>query len=138
MAMLIGAGYGMLQCPLILNAWKSFKMNEDMFGFDLGGEGAHHKRYDVTMPFLERMQKTPVCPLGKFGAVVIIVWTIVATMVLVTNPYKRKGLVAVLNFLFFAVVLGASLAMNPELAARSSSFLAAEFGVSLLLLHIKR
>ena len=134
--MLIGAAYGMLQCPLVLNAWKSFKMDEDMWGD--WREGPTQHRVPEGQSFREMVQNTAVCPLGKFGAAAIVVWTLIATMLLVTNPYERKGVVAVLNFLLFAGVLGASLALNRPLAIRSSAFLAAEFGVSLLLLHVKR
>lgn len=118
--------YILLQFPsLALSGW-SFKLHKNLFTPTKAGLITHQSG---------GIFGAGVCALGKIGAWIIIIWIILSSFVLLL--YRNTGSilgVLITESVLLAILIIATLSMNPQLFIRTLPFFILQIGIILFLI----
>lgn len=140
----VQASITMLEIPSILWAIWSFQLHKTLWKSDMSAQQKQHQFVYNTkyakQGFFEHVQNgvlySSVCPFGKFGAWVILLWTIA----LITSIYTLSGSNLFIIFIVQNIIIGLifilSLFMNYPLWIRTLPFFYLQIIVSFLLLSL--
>jgi uncharacterized membrane protein YjjP (DUF1212 family) len=136
----IGTALLLIEIPAVLWAYWSFKMHEDWFSGTRGGGSIQHKGNSWLQHTGTSLFGAGVCPLGKLGAWVIMVWTIVLVALLMyysrqssTEAHKMYRILGIVHACVIGVIALLSLIMNPPLFARTLPYYIIQAAVVMLL-----
>jgi len=91
----------------------------------------------VNSSFLNIVLNSGVCPFGKFGITVLVIWSIILISLLLTYKEENKQDVfrylGIVNLALFVIYGGATLLMNWPLFVRCIPYLLIQLGVSIWL-----
>ena len=126
MSILPPLAYVFLQIPsLALSSW-SFKLHKNVFTPTQAGLLTHKEG---------GILGAGVCALGKFGAWIIIIWTILSSIILLNNRNSGSILaVLITHSILLSILIIATMVMNPQLFVRTLPFILLQIGVILFLI----
>ena len=118
--------YFLLQVPsLALSGW-SFKLHENLFTPTKAGLTTHQSG---------GILGAGVCALGKIGAWIIIIWVISSSIILFANRSSGSILgILISHCILLAILIIATLSMNPQLFIRTLPFFMLQIGIILFLI----
>ena len=126
MSILPPLAYVFLQIPsLALSSW-SFKLHKNVFTPTQAGLLTHKEG---------GILGAGVCALGKLGAWIIIIWTILSSIILLNNRNSGSILaVLITHSILLSILIIATMVMNPQLFVRTLPFILLQIGVILFLI----
>jgi hypothetical protein len=135
----------MLLLPSLLWSFWSFKMYKDAFS---GTSGESHEEHFAGNKFIEHtgsgILTAGVCPLGKLGAWIILIWSIILISLLITfyNKYTDEDdikrinkIFGIMNIVLASILFIATIIMNPPLFIRTLPFFYTQSAISLIILN---
>jgi hypothetical protein len=138
----------LLQLPALLWSLWSFKMHKNAFAAT--SSGGSHEAHFAGNKFLEHtgsgILTAGVCPLGKVGAWVIVLWSLIMISLLIyfynkyTKPTDIKRIntiFGILNSVIMGVIFLMSFIMNRALFIRTLPFFLTQIAISLILLNVE-
>lgn len=88
------------------------------------------------MDLYEYVMQNDVCPLGKFGAWLLLGWGITMIVFLVSTPTQKTcKILGIINLMFAVLYAGVSLMANTALFIRCIPYFCVQLGVSVWLLN---
>jgi hypothetical protein len=122
----------LIQIPSIIWAWWSFNMHRALFR-----EG-HHSLYGFTEHASGTLFTAGVCPFGKLGAWMLLLWTIIFSILLLifANNNDRKNIkkLGIVHVSLVGLVFLLSLIMNKFLFIRTIPYFIIQIGIGILLI----
>lgn len=114
----------MTEVPAVIWAWWSFKMHKNWFHATPGSLNPQRRTYDNT--FFAHTGTgwlyTGVCPLGKFGAWVILLWSMALIVMEFLLPTSDMFPVFIVHIAVMGIIFILSFIMNRPLWIRSIPF----------------
>jgi hypothetical protein len=133
-----------LEAQALLWVFWSFKMHRDMFSGTPGdGDGDIHYDNPIIQHSGSGILSAGVCPLGKFGAWMTLIWGIILLAVLTkhysdddTNKIKTiNKIMGWINIVLVFIMFVLSLIMNPPLWIRTLPFVFVQIAITIILLN---